>query len=438
MKKLGDFISAQLNGSVLRRNVVYTFGRQIAAALAQFLTVVIIARELGAEGNGQYAMIILLPNLLVNFLNLGVGPANVYYLGRKEVSPRYAAVENFKIALAIACLGTVSAFALIGLWGKIVFPGIPLAFLYFGLAAFPIALIEQYLRTILQGMEDFKGFNWGTLAAPLSALCYISIAVYVLDSGLIGAVIGFVLGNITGLLIVCIFLRRHFRKKESAGDAVSAVKGYKRKSLSYGWKAHLSNILAFVNYRADIFLVNLIQGPAATGVYVIAVKIAEQLWMLSKAASTVLLPRMASMHENPKARLQLTKKAFAGVAGLTATAAGLSAMALYWLLEPVFGPDFIGAFSPFLWLLPGIIAGAGARVQANCIAAAGKPEWNMYVAFGVVSLNVIGNVILIPVWGIDGAAIATSIAYVANAAVKVVLVKKTVCISSVSTLKVSY
>ena len=423
MNRLRDFISAQLNGSVLRRNVAYTFGRQMAAALAQFLTVVIIARELGTEGNGQYAMVILLPNLLVNFLNFGVGPANVYYLGRKELSPRYAAVENIKIALAIASAGTAGAFVMIGLWGKTLFPGIPLAFLYIGLAAFPIALAEQYLRTILQGMEDFNAFNWATLAPPLSVLCYISIAVYVLDFGLAGAVIGFVLGHITGLLIVGIFLRTlaHEEKK----DTRASLHCYKRKALIYGTKAYLGNILTFVNYRADIFLVNLIQGPAATGVYVIAVKIAEQLWMLSKAASTVLLPRMASMHENPKARLRLTNKAFAGVAGLTAAAAGLSAVALYWLLEPVFGPDFTGAFSPFLWLLPGIIAGAGARVQANCIAAAGRPEWNMYVAVGVVSVNIIGNVILIPACGIDGAAIATSIAYMVDAAVKVCLVQLT-------------
>ena len=41
-----------------------------------------------------------------------------------------------------------------------------------------------------------------------------------------------------------------------------------------------------------------------------------------------------------------------------------------------------------------------------------------------VSLNVIGNIVLIPVWGIDGAAIATSAAYMVDAAVKVCLVRR--------------
>jgi O-antigen/teichoic acid export membrane protein len=245
-----------------------------------------------------------------------------------------------------------------------------------------------------------------------------------LGLGLTGAVAGFALGQITGLFVVGAYLRRHFKKED--GIIGTYDNAYKRKSISYGWKAHFSNILAFVNYRADIFLVNFFLTPAATGIYVVAVKIAEQLWMLSKAASTVLLPRLSAMHENPQARLRLTNKVFAGVGGLTLAAAFLSAIALYFLLEPVFGAEFIDAFSPFLWLLPGVIAGAGARVQANCIAAAGKPEWNMYVAFGVVSVNIIGNVVLIPIWGIDGAAIATSIAYMGNATVKVFLVRRTV------------
>jgi O-antigen/teichoic acid export membrane protein len=410
------------NGSVLRRNVTYTFGRQITAALAQFLTVVIIARQLGAEGNGQYAMAILLPNLLVNFLNLGIGPANVFYLGRQEVSPRHATIENIKIAAVIACAGSLGAFILVRTWGETLFPGIPSILLYIGLSAFPIALLVQYLRTILQGVEDFKAFNWATLTQPLSTLLYISLAIFVLGLGLTGAVAGFALGHVSGLLIVWIYLRRHFKKENGATGTYDNA--YKRKSFSYGWKAHFSNILAFVNYRADIFLVNLFLTPAATGIYVIAVKIAEQLWMLSKAASTVLLPRLSAMHENPQARLHLTNKAFAGVLGLTLAAAFLSAIALYYLLEPVFGAEFLEAFSPFLWLLPGVIAGAGARVQANCIAAAGKPEWNMYVSFGVVSLNIIGNVILIPVWGINGAAMATSGVYMVNAVVKLFLVRR--------------
>lgn len=100
------------------------------------------------------------------------------------------------------------------------------------------------------------------------------------------------------------------------------------------------------------------------------------------------------------------------------------AFALYWLISPVFGEEYVEALPAFLWLLPGVIAGAGSRIYANCIAAAGKPEWNMYSSFGVVSINIIGNIVLVPEYGIVGAAWATSVAYCFNACVKAWLVRQ--------------
>jgi O-antigen/teichoic acid export membrane protein len=148
--------------------------------------------------------------------------------------------------------------------------------------------------------------------------------------------------------------------------------------------------------------------------------------MLSQAASTVLLPRLSTMHDDPISRLALTQKSYLVVLSITAMAGGVATFALYWLLGPVFGEEYQEAFPVFLWLLPGIIVGAGSRVQANCIAAAGKPEWNMYVSMGLVTMNVAGNIMLIPTYGIQGAAGVTSGVYVVNAAIKQFLVRRTV------------
>lgn len=60
----------------------------------------------------------------------------------------------------------------------------------------------------------------------------------------------------------------------------------------------------------------------------------------------------------------------------------------------------------------------------RCIAAAGKPEWDMYSSVGVLSINVVGNIVLIPEYGIVGAAWATSMAYCFNALVKAWLVRR--------------
>lgn len=405
-----------------------TLGRQLIAAAAQLLSVVIIARELGPEGNGYYAMAILVPTMLTNFLNLGVGPATVYFISRGDLSVQQTVSGNSKLALLLATSGLFLGFIALWFWGHKLFPDIPLKLLYLGLISFPFALFLAYLNSILQGLEDFKAFNLTVLVPPFINLTVVLIALYVLSQGVVGAMIAYIIGQLAGVVIVLRLLKKK-KLRAAKKEKIKSISSYAKTVIGYGWKAHLSNILAFVNYRADIFLVNFFLNPAAAGIYVVAVQISEKIWMLSQAASTVLLPRLSSMHKDPKGRLALTNKSFFIVSAITLIGALLVAFVLWWLIGPIFGAEYERALPAFLWLLPGIIAGGGSRVLSNCIAAAGKPEWNMYSATVVVSLNIIGNILFVPKYGIVGAAWATSIAYCFNAVIKAVLVRKTLKIN---------
>ena len=146
--------------------------------------------------------------------------------------------------------------------------------------------------------------------------------------------------------------------------------------------------------------------------------------MLSQAFSTVMLPRLSAMHKTPEARMALTNKGFLIVSAITALASIGLLIALWWLIAPIFGEEYLEALPAFLWLLPGVIAWAGSRIYANCIAAAGRPIWNLYVSLCVVAINIVGNVLLIPKHGIVGAAWATSVAYFFDAMAKAVLVRR--------------
>jgi O-antigen/teichoic acid export membrane protein len=410
--------------STLRRNIGLTLARQLLAACAQLLLVVLIARELGPEGNGHYAIAILIPTMLANFLNLGIGPATVYYLSRNDCDIHQAIAGNLRLAIIISSIGVVCTLPVLCFWSHEIFPGVSQKLLYLGLASFPLTLLLAYLNTILQGLEDFKAFNLTILLPPYMNLIGVVIALYWLQLGVPGAVVAYLTGQLVGLVIVFRLLGQKRTSNPVAREA-PPIYEYASRTLGYGWKAHLSNILAFVNYRADIFLVNFFLTPAATGIYVIAVQIAEKLWILSQAASTVLFPRLSSMYQNPKARLALTNKGFWVVSAITAAASIALAVSLWWLIRPVFGEEYVEALPAFLWLLPGIIAGSGSRIYANCIAAAGRPEWNMYSAVAVVIINVLGNIILVPEYGIVGAAWATSVAYCSNAGIKAWLIRKT-------------
>lgn len=423
MKVMLKRLNSVASGSLIRRNISLTLMRQLLAALAQFLLIVLVARALGPEGNGYYAMAILLPSLLNNFLNFGVGSATVYYVSRCDYSAREAMLGNFRLALIFSIIGVLITLPIIQLWGTALFPGIPRELLYIGLAGFPLSITAAYLNTILQGIEDFKSFNIAVLLPPYVNLLVVAVALYGFKVGVVGAMAGYLVSQVAALMVAVFYLKGRSSINDKVGGGF--YNDYSRKILSYGWKAHLSNILAFVNYRADIYLVNLILSPATTGIYVIAVQIAERLWILSQAVSTVLLPRLSSMHDDPRGRLKLTQRAGLVVFLASAAVSAAAAVLLDWMIAPVFGKVYEEALPAFVWLLPGVVAASGSRVYANCIAAAGKPEWNMYVSFLVMIINIVGNIILIPEYGIVGAALATSLSYLFNAVAKFWLVRMT-------------
>lgn len=185
-----------------------TLGRQLLAAFAQFLLVVLIARKLGPEGNGFFAMAILIPTVLANFLNFGVGPATVYFVSRGDFNVHQAMAGNLRLALIVATAGVACALPVLVIWGTELFPGVPQGLLYFGLASFPLTLLLAYLNTILQGLEDFKALNLTVLLPPYVNLVGVVIALHVLTLGVEGTMVAYIIGQVVGLLVVFALLSR--------------------------------------------------------------------------------------------------------------------------------------------------------------------------------------------------------------------------------------
>ena len=308
--------------------------------------------------------------------------------------------------------------ALIALKGEKLFPGVPTLMLWLALLTFPLSLAQTFVSSVFQGLQKFREFNISLLAQPLITF------LIVLCLSLAGLhnfgwlLIAYTVGVASTLVITCLFLR-------SMVQVEGAIEAYGwRKALSYGYRAHLSNILAFANYKIDIFLVNLLVNPAAAGVYVVAVQMSERLWLLSQAVSTVALPRLSQMEEEESARRIITPLLARFVLASTALAALVVSAVAMPLIILLFGPEFRGAAWVLIVLMPGIVAGSGARILANDIAARGKPELNMHMSMLTLLINVVGNLLLIPAFGMRGAALATTIAYVFNLSLRIYMYRR--------------
>jgi O-antigen/teichoic acid export membrane protein len=409
-------------------NAGLTFAAQFGAAAIGFGLSIMLSHTLGVDGLGVYRMALLLPTTMVQLLEFGITYANVYHIGRGDVNGREVMRANLWIWGFITALGLAASSAIIVWKGAQWFPGIPTALMLLAMFSFPPALLQFYCQSILQGYQDFRRFNYLTVIVQLTTFVLSAVLIFGFKLGVTAVITAFLAGQVVSLAITAIMLRPYLTKTPSSDTRVSWW-AYGRKAVGYGWKQHLSAIIAFVNYRIDFFFVNLFLGPALAGTYYISIQLGESMWMISKVVSTVLLPRLAELHQEEQTRLQLTPLITRLVFSFTALAA-LVVGALAVPIVSLWGKDAAPAAAALVWLLPGIVMGAATRIIAYDFSARGKPEYNSYLAIVVVVINVAANVVLIPRIGIIGGAISTTIAYSANTIATVYLYRRFSDISS--------
>jgi O-antigen/teichoic acid export membrane protein len=185
--------------------------------------------------------------------------------------------------------------------------------------------------------------------------------------------------------------------------------------VSYGTRAELSSIALLLNARLDFAIVATIAGPTPLGIYAVASRYAELLRLPGLAMNYVLYPAFASVEEG-KARAD-TRHALRRAAWLPVVMAVPMAAAAPLVLPGVFGSEFRSGVVPTWYLLGGLAAGGVTGIISAYLYAVGRPGV-VSAAQGLgVLLTVVLDITLIPPYGITGAAIASSIAYLSTAAV---------------------
>ncbi len=179
--------------------------------------------------------------------------------------------------------------------------------------------------------------------------------------------------------------------------------------LSFGLRGYVANILQFFNYRLDVFIVNFFLGPAAVGIYAVSYGIAELIWNFPNAINFVLFPRIAS--EKGQNKNSLTVQILILSVILTSIGALILALIGQFLISFLYGNAFQEAYYPLLALLPGVILLGAAKVLTAEILGRGYPQYNSLISGLGLAVTIAGDLIMIPRFGVMGAAVSSSLSY---------------------------
>jgi O-antigen/teichoic acid export membrane protein len=374
---------------------------------ARFVTSIIVARTLGVEGKGVYALVLMVGAILVLLLSLGMGNAITYY----TASGQYDSPSLFKFSLAATALlslagGVFFYYAYQVFLSERILAGMSLEQVWLVILCMPFSLLTVFLSSIVHGKQQFFAYNVISVARVFSNLFFQIIATLT-GSGITGAIIAWLGSNIFALVINLWYVRADIR------FTLTFPARMLKPLASYGLKNYVTNLLTFFNLRLDTFFVNFFSGTSMVGLYSTGVSTAELVWYVPNAIGSALFPKSSTMGKENAARVtaQISRQIVVVSSVLIIAAAFLGSF----FIPLLYGPDFRAAVLPFLWLLPGIFGISIIKIIASNLGGIGKPEYASYTAAITLGATIILDFILIPGYSIVGAAIASSISYLLSA-----------------------
>ncbi len=398
-------VVGRLTRSTFAKNVASTFTVQVLVLILNIIQAAVIARWLGPEGKGVVALALLIPGMLGLFLNGGLGVANVYFAGSKQIDPCTLTVNSIALVIPATALGILAMVILVFTgWLEKLVPGVPLWLVILGMVSLPLSLLIGFLNGLLQGLQRIVMLNILNIIQSMLNLVLTSILLIGLRFGAAGALLAFLGSTLINLVLLSVVLRREGCVFRPRWDRTVM-----QQTLSFGMKGYIGNILQFFNYRLDMILVNYFLNPASVGIYTVSARFAELLWNLPNAVGFVIFPKAAAT--KPETLNQFTPRIFATVLVITMLGAVGLAILGRPLITLVYSAAFLDAYIPMLALLPGIVLLGAAKVLTNEIAGRGYPHYNSITSGIALVLTIVLDLGLIPRYGVLGASIASSIAY---------------------------
>jgi O-antigen/teichoic acid export membrane protein len=386
-------------------SVALTFSTRLMAVFAVFATGVIIARRLGADGFGIYAVLNVTVALAVHIGSAGLQSANTFFLARdrKTLGPIFA-----NTIITALLIGGILAIVVLGInWLRPSSVGqVSLQLLAVALTAIPFQLLFVLGLNILLAIDRIRQLNLLDAMFPVWVLVNAIIVLVVWREGLFALVSLNTLAITILSLLVCLAIFRELSKRQPASKPVPDLQLLKG-MFSYGVKFYVSIVAGAIIMRADLLFVDRFYGEAAAGVYAIAAQASFLLLMLPAVIATLLFPRVASSQDRTGEFASRVTRHTTLVMLLMC----LASIPLAFLLPLVYGPQFKDATFQLLMLLPGVFFLSLESVQVQHFTGTGLPA--IIPVFWIITLvfNLAANLLLVPAIGARGAALSSSLSY---------------------------
>lgn len=386
------------------RSGMWTTLAFVVAAGGAFVVSIVVGRSTGPRGLGHYSYYTWLIRMLATVLAFGM-PAVLSrfvseFLGG-SLPGRARGVWRLAIgtSLAVAPIGFGSMVA--WAWWK----GEPIMLALFLGAGTALTLVTMGLEGFLGGLREFRLLArvaaWGGLIQVAGALAGVWL----------GAGSGeFLALFVAGTAVTAGLLYAPVRRAKRRWPPAFLERDQTARVLKFAGMLSLVAVIdAVVWGRPEVFFLERYRSAEEVGFYGVGLKFAGLVVTLPAVASRALLPEFSWMHGG--GRSEEFRTAFPALCRFIAfVAAGLALIGAAMsdvLVGVVYGPGFGPAALSTAVLVGGSVFGGVAGPVAAALFAGSREKFFVQAGVVLVAMNLVLDVVLIPRWGLHGAAIAT-------------------------------
>jgi O-antigen/teichoic acid export membrane protein len=400
-----------------------------------FLTSIILARWLGKDGFGVYTYAMTWPALLgipasLGFNNLLVREVAVYSSQSAWGLMRGLLQWANAIVLIVSSLIALVAIAITLHLGQVSEPQM-IASVCVAMISLPVISLTSLRLATMQGLHRVVlGQMPENLLAPLIFIVLMISSYWLLSNQ--GNIAVWVVGLKVGSLAITFVVGVVLLAKVLPQEVKEAKPEYQILTwLKDGLPFMMLGGLAVINSRIDILMLGALKGAGAVGVYAVVSRVTSLIIFALGILNNVISPTFATLYaEGQREQLQKLVTRTTRLISLFALVMTVGLIGLrYWILQ-LFGTEFIQGETALIILSTGYLVNAmtgsvglllNMTRHANFSAATGA-----FAAF----LNICLNWMLIPKWGVNGAATATAISMILDNVINVIWVRQKLGIKS--------
>jgi len=368
---------------------------------------IITARFLGPQGRGVIAAATSWVALFVTFGHLSLSYVIVYVLGDRDHAEALPAVAGSVLAItaATALLGWTIAAAMYAATGGGAFEHIPVAALLVAFAGFPLLLWIENGNSLLVVMGDLKRLSLAQFAGTTAGILLVTLAVGVLRGGVTAALVATFASYVIVAAIGFARVLREARPLRFSREIAGAL-------LHGSARMHLGPISNVLCTHAAVVLLTQFRPVAEAGYYQLALQLATAMLVVPMGVGVVAYSIVA--RDGPDAAWREHRRLFVQMLAYAAVVVVAAYALAPWIVTLLAGRKFAPAVPVFRILALSTFGGAVSLVMSPQWVARGYLLRVSALTLTPAVLSLIGNVLLIPRFGMYAAAWMMTATYAVN------------------------